>query len=156
MFIKILIVEKNPGKLRSKAVSFKREKAQPTPPPPNKVIDNMISTCMSSIAQLVECQTLNPGIEGSKQTQNHFFIELNRQIKFSLRMLNCKVKKKIICLKIIINYLISEKKKQKNVRMSIRKPSKQSASKSDHFEFFTYVYRRKNTQKSKLKKNANK
>ena len=36
--------------------------------------------------------------------------------------------------------------------MSIRKPSKQSASKSDHFEFFTYVYRRKNTQKSKFKK----
>ena len=77
MFIKILIVEKNPGKLRSKAVSFKREKSQPTPPPKkktNKVIDNMISTCMSSIAQLVECQTLNPGVEGSNQAQNHFFL----------------------------------------------------------------------------------
>ena len=55
-------------------------------------------------------------------------------------MLNCKVKKKIICLKIIINYLISEKKKQKNVRMSIRKPSKQSASKSDHFEFCNLTF----------------
>ncbi len=46
----------------------------------------------------------------------------------------------------------------KNVRISIRKPSKQTASKSDHFEFFTYVYRRKKTQKSKFekKKNANK
>ena len=94
MFIKILVVEKNPGKLRSKAVSFKREKSEPTPPPPNKVIDNMISTCMSSIAQLVECQTLKPGVEGSKQAQNNFFIELNCQIKFSQRGLNCKVKKK--------------------------------------------------------------
>ena len=74
MFIKILIVEKNPGKLRSKAVSFKREKSQPTPPPPNKVIYNMISTCMSSIAQLVECQTLKAGVEGSKQAQNIFFL----------------------------------------------------------------------------------
>ena len=36
--------------------------------------------------------------------------------------------------------------------MSVRKLSKQSGSKSDYFEFFTYVYRRKNTQKAKFKK----
>ena len=75
MFIKILIVEKNPGKLSSKAASFKQEKSQSTPPP-NKVIDNMICTCMSSLAQLVECQTLNSGVEGSKQAQNHFFYRI--------------------------------------------------------------------------------
>ena len=38
-----------------------------------------------------------------------------------------------------------------NVGMSIRRPPKQTTSKSYHFDFFTYVYRRKNTKKIKKK-----
>ena len=71
MFIKILIVEKkilaNPAQ---KQILLTGE--LPRHPAPNKLIDNMISTCMSSIAQLVERQTVNLGVEGSKQAHNLF------------------------------------------------------------------------------------
>ena len=52
MFIKILIVEKNPGKLRSKAVSFKREKSQPTPPSPKQGDDLHLYVIYSSVGRV--------------------------------------------------------------------------------------------------------
>ena len=47
MFIKILIVEKNPGKLRSKAFSLKRVKSQyATPPRKKKYAEAHMVTCL--------------------------------------------------------------------------------------------------------------